>query len=112
MDRLRAAVGDEALNFFGTSYGTFLGATYANLFPETIRAMALDGVIDPPAYAGVDRGDGGDGGRDSTSFLRILSNQGSTDALRQFFDRCAAAGPDSCAFAAPTARRRGQSSTR
>ena len=103
MDRLREAVGDAALNYFGTSYGTFLGATYANLFPDTIRAMALDGVIDPASYAGVDRGDGGDAGPESTSFLRILSNQGSTDALQEFIDRCAAAGPDSCAFAAPSA---------
>ena len=94
MDRLREAVGDEALNYFGTSYGTYLGATYANLFPDTIRAMALDGVVDPPSYAGA--------GRDSTSFLRILSNQGSTDALQAFFAECAAAGPAACAFAAPT----------
>jgi pimeloyl-ACP methyl ester carboxylesterase len=97
MDRLRAALGDEKLNFFGTSYGTFLGATYANLFPDSIRAMALDGVIDPPSYVGGADSPGG------TSFLRILSNQGSTDALAEFFARCAAAGPDACAFAAPTA---------
>ncbi len=39
LDVLRAAVGDERLSYYGTSYGTLLGATYANLFPDRIRAM-------------------------------------------------------------------------
>lgn len=103
MDELRRAVGDEALNYFGTSYGTYLGATYANLFPDRIRAMALDGVINPPSYTSFDFGDGDIVGPNTTSFLRILSNQGSADALQEFFDRCAAAGPDHCAFAAASA---------
>jgi pimeloyl-ACP methyl ester carboxylesterase len=47
MDRIREAVGDAKLNYFGFSYGTFLGATYAELFPTHIRAMVLDGAIDP-----------------------------------------------------------------
>ena len=47
MDRIRQAVGDAKLNYFGFSYGTFLGATYAELFPTHIRAMVLDGAIDP-----------------------------------------------------------------
>jgi pimeloyl-ACP methyl ester carboxylesterase len=103
MDRLRQAVGDDALNYLGSSYGTYLGATYANLFPDTIRAMVLDGVINPPSYASFGHGDGDIVGPDTTSFLRILSNQGSEDALQAFFDQCAAAGPDHCAFAAPSA---------
>src|SRR5262249_54330065 len=44
LDRLRQAVGDPRLNYWGVSYGTYLGATYANLFPDRIRAMLLDGV--------------------------------------------------------------------
>jgi pimeloyl-ACP methyl ester carboxylesterase len=44
LDRLRQAVGDEQLTSLG-SYGAYLGATYANLFPDAIRAMVLDGVI-------------------------------------------------------------------
>jgi pimeloyl-ACP methyl ester carboxylesterase len=103
MDQLRQAVGDDALNYLGSSYGTYLGATYANLFPDRIRAMVLDGVINPPSYASFDHGDGDVVGPDTTSFLRILSNQGSTDALQEFFDQCAAAGPDHCAFAAASA---------
>jgi pimeloyl-ACP methyl ester carboxylesterase len=102
LDRLRQAVGDERLNYLGTSYGTYLGATYANLFPDRIRAMALDGVVNPTSYTSFDHGDGDVTGPDTTSFMRILSDQGSTDALAAFFAECAAAGPESCAFAAPT----------
>jgi pimeloyl-ACP methyl ester carboxylesterase len=47
MDRIRAAVGDAKLSYLGFSYGTFLGATYARLFPARVRAMVLDGAIDP-----------------------------------------------------------------
>ncbi len=47
MDYIRAAVGDPQLNYLGFSYGTFLGATYASLYPTRVRAMVLDGAIDP-----------------------------------------------------------------
>ena len=49
MDRLRQAVGDEQLSYLGYSYGTTLGSTYAELFPDKVRAMVLDGVVDPDA---------------------------------------------------------------
>ena len=51
MDLLRRAVGDPTLNYLGISYGTYLGATYANLFPDKVRAMVLDGNVDPVAVA-------------------------------------------------------------
>ncbi|MEA5449547.1 alpha/beta hydrolase [Leptolyngbya sp. CCNP1308] len=47
MDVLRAALGDEKLTFAGQSYGTRLGAVYAEMFPQNVRAMVFDGVIDP-----------------------------------------------------------------
>lgn len=47
MDLIREAVGDEQLTFYGASYGTLLGATYATLFPARVRAMVLDGAFDP-----------------------------------------------------------------
>ncbi len=47
MDVLRAALGQDKLAYFGASYGTFLGATYAGLFPERVGRMVLDGAIDP-----------------------------------------------------------------
>jgi pimeloyl-ACP methyl ester carboxylesterase len=47
MDRIRAGVGDEKLNYLGFSYGTELGAVYAHLFPKRIRVAVLDGAVDP-----------------------------------------------------------------
>ena len=47
MDAIRAAVGDEKLTYLGYSYGTLLGAVYAQLFPTNIRALVLDGAVDP-----------------------------------------------------------------
>ncbi|MEV4381840.1 alpha/beta hydrolase [Streptosporangium sp. NPDC049644] len=47
MDLLRAAVGDSHLTYLGKSYGTQLGAVYADLFPDRVRALVLDGAVDP-----------------------------------------------------------------
>ncbi len=47
MDAIRAALGEEKLTYLGYSYGTLLGAVYAHLYPDRIRAMVLDGPIDP-----------------------------------------------------------------
>ncbi len=47
MDILRAVLGDEKLNYVGASYGTFLGATYAGLFPDRAGRLVLDGAMDP-----------------------------------------------------------------
>jgi pimeloyl-ACP methyl ester carboxylesterase len=51
MDMMRAAFGDAKLTYLGFSYGTYLGETYAHLFPTHVRALALDGVIDPTLSA-------------------------------------------------------------
>lgn len=55
MDLLRAVLGDTTLNYLGYSYGTFLGATYAKLFPERVGRLVLDGAIDP-SISGLDVG--------------------------------------------------------
>ena len=47
LDVLRAALGDEKLTYVGYSYGTMLGARYAQQFPGNIRALVLDGAVDP-----------------------------------------------------------------
>lgn len=47
MDAVRAAVGDDKLTYLGYSYGTLLGATYAQLYPQRVRALVLDGAVDP-----------------------------------------------------------------
>lgn len=45
MDRIRAALGEEQLNYLGYSYGTVIGAVYAQQFPDRIRTMVLDGAV-------------------------------------------------------------------
>jgi pimeloyl-ACP methyl ester carboxylesterase len=47
MDVLRQALGDAKLTYLGKSYGTFLGATYADLFPSKVGRLVLDGALDP-----------------------------------------------------------------
>lgn len=55
MDLIRAVLGDKELTYLGYSYGTFLGATYAKLFPERVGRLVLDGAIDP-SIPGIDVG--------------------------------------------------------
>ncbi|MGG8408512.1 alpha/beta fold hydrolase, partial [Streptomyces sp. 12297] len=47
LDRLRAALGDEKLHYFGISYGTELGGVYAHLFPKNVGRAVFDAVVDP-----------------------------------------------------------------
>jgi pimeloyl-ACP methyl ester carboxylesterase len=49
MDVLRSALGASQLTYLGKSYGTYLGAWYAQLFPHRVRALVLDGAVDPQA---------------------------------------------------------------
>ena len=96
---LMQAVGDEALNFYGASYGTYLGATFANLFPDDVRTLVLDGVVEPVAYTGAE-GDAGE-----PTFVRARSNHGASETLQEFLDLCAEVGETRCAFAAGGAPR-------
>lgn len=96
MDLLRQAVGDPALNYLGASYGTYLGATYANLFPNRVRAITLDGNADPVRWA---TGTNGSAHWLST-FLRLGSDQGSAATLNAFLDLCGHTDVSACAFSA------------
>ena len=49
MDAIRVAVGDDKLTYLGYSYGTRIGAAYAEAYPDKVRAMILDGAVDPNA---------------------------------------------------------------
>jgi pimeloyl-ACP methyl ester carboxylesterase len=49
LDAIRAAIGDQKLTFLGYSYGTRIGSAYAEAFPHNVRAMILDGAVDPNA---------------------------------------------------------------
>jgi pimeloyl-ACP methyl ester carboxylesterase len=51
MDQIRIAVGDAKLTYLGFSYGTYIGQWYAHLFPTHVRALSLDGVVDPTVSA-------------------------------------------------------------
>jgi len=89
LDRLRAAVGDEQLNYVGLSYGTYLGNTYANMFPERVRALVIDGVLDPIAWVNAEA--------EIPFSTRLRSDTGAQDTLERFFELCDAAGAN-CAF--------------
>ncbi len=95
LDVLRRAVGDTKLNYLGFSYGSYLGAVYANLFPDRFRAMVIDGVVDPAAYAGTKAT------RSVPTPIRIKSGEASWNALRSGLAACAAAGPGFCPLADP-----------
>ena len=51
LDVLRAALGQSRLTYLGKSYGTYLGTWYAQLFPHRVRALVLDGAVDPDTPA-------------------------------------------------------------
>jgi pimeloyl-ACP methyl ester carboxylesterase len=73
MDVLRAALGDAKLTYLGKSYGTFLGTWYAQLFPSHVRALVLDGAVDPsePALS-----------------MNVVQAQGFQVALASFVGNC------------------------
>ena len=100
LDLLRQAVGDEQLNYAGYSYGTFLGVTYANLFPDKVRALVVDGVLDPIAWTTGNPGEG-----DTIPFsTRLRSDKGAMDTLNEFFRLCDE-NPATCAFSGDAANR-------
>ena len=91
MDVIRASMGDESLNFIGLSYGTYIVANYANLFPDRVRSVVADGVLDPVAWVNRE-------GRIPFS-TRLRSDFGAAVTLLEFFEQCEAAAPGNCAFA-------------
>jgi pimeloyl-ACP methyl ester carboxylesterase len=99
MDLLRAGLGDERLSFLGFSYGSMLGTTYANLFPDRVRAIVVDGVLDPIAWTT------GAAGQQNLPFsTRLRSDAGAMATLGEFFRLCDGAGAN-CAFSGNSAAR-------
>ena len=87
LDHLRALLGEEKLTYVGLSYGTYIGQTYANMFPDRIRAMLLMGIVDAPrTSAGAE--------------ARTANDVSSPDEVfDRFLALCDGAGPERCALA-------------
>ncbi len=100
LDLLRQAVGDDKLTYAGFSYGSMLGNTYANLFPDNVRALVIDAVLDPVAWT-TGRPDTGD----LPFSTRLRSDVGAQATLDEFFRLCDAGGFPTCAFAPDAAAR-------
>ncbi|MCB5167358.1 alpha/beta hydrolase [Streptomyces bambusae] len=98
LDLLRQAVGDEKLTYYGTSYGTFLGATYLNMFPDKVRAAVLDGAVFPTAW--IPPASSAARTPAQSTFLRAGSDHGMEATFEQFLTQCGLAGPEACPFAA------------
>ena len=81
MDAIRAALGEAKISYFGFSYGSELGATWATLFPTTVRAAVLDGAVDPTA---------------DYVEQSLQQSKGFEQALTTFLDQCSA--DSKCAF--------------
>ncbi|KAI8812430.1 Alpha/Beta hydrolase protein [Cladochytrium replicatum] len=90
LDALREAFGQEVTNYWGFSYGTVLGSTYVNMFPDRVGRVILDGVVDPIDYAGdvID------------SYVGALLH--TDDVIEGFGYECEKAGPSRCPLAKRT----------
>jgi pimeloyl-ACP methyl ester carboxylesterase len=73
MDLIRAVIGEDSLNFLGYSYGSFLGTTYATLFPDRVGQFVLDGAIDPTV---------------SDEEQTLVQLQAFENSLRSFLEEC------------------------
>ncbi|KAJ3095927.1 hypothetical protein HDU97_006352 [Phlyctochytrium planicorne] len=87
MDFVREALGQELLNFIGFSYGTFLGMTYVNMFPDRVGRIIIDGVVDPITWTS------------DTFTYNKESIQDLNKLLEGLATECANAGIDLCPLA-------------
>jgi len=81
LDKVRAALGDDRLTFLGYSYGTYIGAKYAAAFPDRVRALVLDGAVDPSL---------------DSKQMQVQQSAGFEDVLDGFLKWCTR--ESSCAF--------------
>jgi pimeloyl-ACP methyl ester carboxylesterase len=92
MDVIRQALGEEQLSYYGISYGSLLGQTYAAMFPDRVRAMIVDGVLHPIQWTR---------GRDRTVPMtyRLGSGYGAYEALTSVLVECDRVGRRRCSIA-------------
>jgi pimeloyl-ACP methyl ester carboxylesterase len=103
MDLLRRAIGARRVTFIGGSWGTFLGATYANMFPRRLRAMALSAILDPVAWVGRGRDVLADPAAFAPTYLRQRIDLSARKTLDAFLDLCGREPVARCAFSAGSA---------
>lgn len=99
LDRLRAALREPRMTYWGLSYGTILGATYANLFPGRLRAVVVDGNIAPSAWAPAGRSN-----PMQDVATRIGSPVGAQDTMNRFLTLCGKRATADCAFSGGSPR--------
>lgn len=86
LEHLRQLVGEDDLTYIGLSYGTIIGQVYANLFPDRVRAMVLDGVLDPIAFT-------------TSAEAAAATSDSADEVFEQFLALCEQAGQQICALA-------------
>jgi len=86
MDRIRAALGEDRITYYGISYGTVVGPMYATLFPDRVRQMVLDAPVDTGLWFG-----------DSLEFLHEVA-AASERTLNAWFETCRTEGAAVCPF--------------
>jgi pimeloyl-ACP methyl ester carboxylesterase len=86
LDLLRRAVGDSKLNYLGYSYGSYIGNTYANMYPNKVRTLAIDGVLNPILW--------------SSGWQIQSDRKASFIVLKEFFRQCDLAGAQ-CTLSGP-----------
>ena len=87
LDHLRVLLGEERLTYVGLSYGTFLGQTYANMFPDRVRAMLLDSIVDAVEYS------------KSAEARTAMFLSSADEVFGKFLSLCESAWPERCALA-------------
>ncbi|MFI1169517.1 alpha/beta hydrolase [Streptomyces sp. NPDC020801] len=81
MDVLRSALGEDQLTYLGWSYGTYLGTIYAEQFPQRVRALVLDGALDPSQ---------------DWAQQALSSGRAFRKAVDEYADKCAQVVKDAC----------------
>lgn len=96
-DRVRELLGEEKMHYYGISYGSQLGTTYANMFPDRVGALVVDAVLDPIRWVNKP-------GRVPFS-TQLRSAEGADETMDRFLELCDASGPERCALAPDAAGR-------
>ncbi|KAJ3251367.1 hypothetical protein HDU77_005951 [Chytriomyces hyalinus] len=87
MDLIRELLGEELLNYLGVSYGSFLGSVYANLFPQNVGRLMIDGIMDATTYV------------ESLPEFFLNNLVDTKDLFKAFARECEFAGPERCPLA-------------